>query len=385
MENNNNMNEQRNQLAGEQTENLKNPFWAYALIGFSVVVIIIILGGIFIWKNFSTDEAKEKNKTSYESKEKRNFVSSVIQEKQFEQNTTTEPLKTTIIETNKTIAEKKVNPPLITKSGLVVGEPANTGMLGADDSESGQKFKKAQMLFNFGQSEDDSGNVTPKLSGEGNGNGEIFSPTAAYFSNFDQNLLLSKGTYIGCSLKTRLVSDIKGGIACVVSNDVYSNNGRTLLIEKGSLITGTYSGASIEEGMERIYVIWQEIRTPNNIIIPVFSGASDELGGAGIVGWVDNHYFKRFGSAILVSVIDDFMSAFANRLSERKNNGDGTNTTNYFNPQATQQQVNDLASKTLDKMINIKPTLYKNHGDIVGVYVNRDIDFRNVYELKRKK
>lgn len=383
MENNNNMNEQRNQLAGEQTENLKNPFWAYALIGFSVVAIIIALGGLFIWKNFSTDEVKEKNKTSYENKEKRNFVSSVIEEKKFEQNTTAEPLKPMIIEANKTI-EKKVNAPIIAKTGLVVGDAANTGV-GADEGESGRKFKKAQMLFNFGQSEDDSGNVTPKLSGEGNGNGEIFSPTAAYFSNFDQNLLLSKGTYIGCSLKTRLVSDIKGGIACVVSNDVYSNNGRTLLIEKGSLITGTYSGASIEEGMERIYVIWQEIRTPNNIIIPVFSGASDELGGAGIVGWVDNHYFKRFGSAILVSVIDDFMSAVATRLSERKNNGDGTNTTNYFNPQATQQQVNDLASKTLEKMINIKPTLYKNHGDIVGVYVNRDIDFRNVYELKRKK
>ena len=383
MENNNNMNEQRNQLAGEQTENLKNPFWAYALIGFSVVAIIIILGGIFIWKNFSTDEAKEKNKTSYENKEKRNFVSAIIEDKKFEQNTTAEPPKSMIVEANKT-TKKKVTPPIITKTGLVVGDAANTGV-GVDDSESSRKFRRSQMLFNFSQAEDDSGNVTPKMSGEGNGNGEIYSPTAAYFSNFDQNLLLSKGTYIGCSLKTRLVSDIKGGIACVVSNDVYSNNGRTLLIEKGSLITGTYSGASIEEGMERIYVIWQEIRTPNNIIIPVFSGASDELGGAGIVGWVDNHYFKRFGSAILVSVIDDFMSAVSTRLSERKNNGNGTNTTNYFNPQATQQQVNDLASKTLDKMINIKPTLYKNHGDIVGVYVNRDIDFRNVYELKRKK
>ena len=383
MENNNNMNEQRNQLAGEQTENLKNPFWAYALIGFSVVAIIIILGGIFIWKNFSTDEAEEKNKTSYENKEKRNFVSAIIEDKKFEQNTTAEPPKSMIVEANKT-TKKKVTPPIITKTGLVVGDAANTGV-GVDDSESSRKFRRSQMLFNFGQAEDDSGNVTPKMSGEGNGNGEIYSPTAAYFSNFDQNLLLSKGTYIGCSLKTRLVSDIKGGIACVVSNDVYSNNGRTLLIEKGSLITGTYSGASIEEGMERIYVIWQEIRTPNNIIIPVFSGASDELGGAGIAGWVDNHYFKRFGSAILVSVIDDFMSAVSTRLSERKNNGNGTNTTNYFNPQATQQQVNDLASKTLDKMINIKPTLYKNHGDIVGVYVNRDIDFRNVYELKRKK
>ena len=103
MENNNNMNEQRNQLAGEQTENLKNPFWAYALIGFSVVVIIIILGGIFILKNFSTDEAKEKNKTSYENKEKRNFVSAIIEDKKFEQNTTVEPPKPMIIEANKTV------------------------------------------------------------------------------------------------------------------------------------------------------------------------------------------------------------------------------------------------------------------------------------------
>ena len=33
----------------------------------------------------------------------------------------------------------------------------------------------------------------------------------------------------------------------------------------------------------------------------------------------------------------------------------------------------------------MRNVFYKNHGDIVGVYVNRDIDFRNVYELKRKK
>ena len=197
--------------------------------------------------------------------------------------------------------------------------------------------------------------------------------------------MLAKGTYIGCSLKTRLVSDIKGGIACVVSNDVYSNNGKILLIEKGSLVTGTYSGASIEEGMERIYVIWQEIRTPNNIIIPVFSGASDELGGAGIQGWVDNHYFKRFGSAILISVIDDFTSALAARISEKNTKNDNTEAINYYTPESTTKQANNLATKTLEKMIDIKPTLYKNHGDVVGIYVNRDIDFRNVYKLQRKK
>lgn len=31
--------------------------------------------------------------------------------------------------------------------------------------------------------------------------------------------------------------------------------------------------------MDRIFVVWNEIRTPNNIIIPISSGATDELGG----------------------------------------------------------------------------------------------------------
>ena len=48
----------------------------------------------------------------------------------------------------------------------------------------------------------------------------------------------------------------------------------------------------------------------------------------------------------------------------------------------TRETAKEIASKVLDQFANIKPTLYRNHGDIVGVYVNRDIDFSNVYELE---
>ena len=44
-----------------------------------------------------------------------------------------------------------------------------------------------------------------------------------------------------------------------------------------------------------------------------------------------------------------------------------------------------MANTALEKFINIQPTLYKNHGDIVGVYVNRDIDFSKVYKLNVKR
>ena len=43
-----------------------------------------------------------------------------------------------------------------------------------------------------------------------------------------------------------------------------------------------------------------------------------------------------------------------------------------------------MANIALEKFINIKPTIYKQHGDLVGAYVNRDIDFSKVYKLKKK-
>ncbi|EOJ7778548.1 TrbI/VirB10 family protein, partial [Campylobacter coli] len=70
----------------------------------------------------------------------------------------------------------------------------------------------------------------------------------------------------------------------------------------------------------------------------------------------------------------------ADQLSKNGNNN------NYYNySENTRENVNEIANTALEKMIDIKPTLYKNHGDLVGVYVNRDIDFSKVYKLTRKK
>lgn len=208
--------------------------------------------------------------------------------------------------------------------------------------------------------------------------GDTFAPSAATLSKFNPSLLLTKGTYIGCSMNTRLVSDIKGGVACTVSENVYSENGHTLLIEKGSRITGMFKSGQLTDGMERIFVIWQEIRTPQNIVIPVYSGASDELGGSGMPGHVDHHWAQRFGASILLSVIDDASNFAMNgkRASSGSSNSDYTSS--------TRENSQQMANTALEKMINIQPTLYKNQGDLVGVYVNRDIDFSKVYKLVRK-
>jgi type IV secretion system protein VirB10 len=220
------------------------------------------------------------------------------------------------------------------------------------------------------------------LGGGGDGGGGSNSHEAGVIENtavtviakkstLDPNLALDKGTFISCVLKTAIISTIAGNIACIVTDDVYSAAGTVLLIEKGSVVQGSFRSGTLTPGMNRLFVIWEEIKTPKRVVIDVNAPATDALGGSGIDGWVDNHYMQRFGAAILLSMIDDaFSAAFNNR--------DGRDYT-----MNTRENTVDMANTALENTINIPPTLYKNQGDIVGIYVNKDVDFSKVYRLQR--
>ena len=241
-----------------------------------------------------------------------------------------------------------------------------------DDLEK-QKAHFLQMEQNFNKQQGSSG---------ADFSGETYSPMVAKLNEFNPDLLLPKGSYIGCSLDTRFVSAIAGSTSCTISQNVYSSNGNVLLIEKGSKLFGTYKGDQANDGTSRYFVVWQEVRTPQHLRIPLNSGASDELGGAGLEGEIDHKWLMRFGSSIMLSAVDDIFNVLASELTKsNKNNNSGTQIDYTEN---SRDNASNIASIALEKFINIKPTVYKQHGDLVGVYVNRDVDFSQVYKLTKK-
>lgn len=187
----------------------------------------------------------------------------------------------------------------------------------------------------------------------------------------DRNFLIAKGAFIDCALKTRLDSTVAGMTACTVTRDIYSDNGHLLLVERGSEVTGEYK-ANMRQGMARIFVLWDRIKTPNGVVINLGSPGTDPLGGAGLPGYVDNHFWQRFGGAFALSLVDDV----ARGLTSQTSSGDS-----QFNFNSTGDASQNMATEALKNTINIPPTLYKNQGEQVGIYIARDLDFSGVYDV----
>jgi type IV secretion system protein VirB10 len=184
-----------------------------------------------------------------------------------------------------------------------------------------------------------------------------------------QRLLLPKGAFIDCTLETAIDSTLPGMTTCITATDTFSVDGNVVLLERGTKLVGETRG-EVQQGSARVFVLWTEARTPTGVVVPLASPGTDELGRAGLAGVVDRHFWQRFGAAILISVINGALQA---AVQSSSNNG-----TVIVNPSASQ----DVMTEVLKSTVNIPPTVTKQNGDRIQVFVARDLDFRSVYELR---
>lgn len=201
------------------------------------------------------------------------------------------------------------------------------------------------------------------------------TPRVAASTLGNRSLTLPKGTAFTCALKTKVISAVSGLVGCQVQRNVFSDDGRVLLIERGSHMDGEYRIASVRPGTVRIPVLWTRIRTPLGVTVDIDSPGTGQLGESGIDGYVDNRWGERIGAAMLLSLIDDSVKLVI------QNQANETQANTVVLPSTT-ANTSKLAEKVLDSTINIPPLIYQNQGGIVGIYVARDVDFSSVYELR---
>ena len=216
--------------------------------------------------------------------------------------------------------------------------------------------------------------------------------------------LVAQGTTIPAILETAVQSDLAGMVRAITSDDVWSFDGRRVLIPTGTHLIGQYK-SGIAQGQTRVFIVWSRLLRPDGVSVQLGSPGTDPMGRAGNGGIVDNHYIERFGSSILLSIIGGASQLIAG-LGQNNQQQAQSASTSVTNPitgittttttqpsQASQlnQQARATASQTiaqeltsisqdaLKNSIKIPPTIFLDQGTRIVVFVRRDLDFSSLY------
>jgi type IV secretion system protein VirB10 len=187
------------------------------------------------------------------------------------------------------------------------------------------------------------------------------------------DMMVTMGTMIPCTLQTAIDSQLAGFVKCVLPQDVRSTTGNVVLLDRGTTVVGEISHGLVQ-GQDRVFVLWDRAETPDHAVIELSSPGTDELGRSGLPGRVNNHWWERFGGAIMLSVIQGGLQT-GTALAANSGSGSGT----FFN--SFQSNGTNVSDTALQATINIPPTLEKNQGDNVAIFVAKDLDFSDVYNL----
>ncbi|MBZ7936336.1 conjugal transfer protein TrbI [Campylobacter sp. B0100352/1] len=180
---------------------------------------------------------------------------------------------------------------------------------------------------------------------------------------------IKAGWNIPAVLITGVNSELPGQILAQVTQNVYdTSTGKYLLIPQGTKVVGAYS-SNIIYGQSRLLVAWNKLIFPNGDTLDIDSmqGTSQD-GYTGFEDEVDNHYFRIFGSAFLLSSITAGIA-----LSDNSNTNSDKETASDKAISQAIQQMGQVASEMIRKNMNVSPTLKIRPGYKFNIFVTKDI------------
>jgi type IV secretory pathway VirB10-like protein len=188
---------------------------------------------------------------------------------------------------------------------------------------------------------------------------------------------IKEGTTIPAQLETAVNTDVPGGVRARITRDVYdSRTQQHLLIPKGSVALGSVEGGAVV-GQRRIAMVWDRLLLPDGRSIELGSQETkDGIGAGGVRGRVDNHAFRRFSGALMVSLV----GAGARIATAEPQAGlVVAPSAKTIIGQGAAQQTAEVATSMLERNVNIRPTIKLEEGHPFHIYLQNDVAFARPY------
>lgn len=177
-----------------------------------------------------------------------------------------------------------------------------------------------------------------------------------------------QGTIFNVVLTSEINTDLPGEVTGRVSKNVYSSqDGRFLLIPQNSVLIGNYN-SSISYSQSRAQVIWHTLIRPDGYQINLGAmNGTDTKGAAGLKGFVNDHPMAYVKAILLMSTFSIINGEFQATQKETNNQYVQNIAAN------SQEMVNKLGEKLIDRAMDVQPTIVIKAGTEVNVVVNQNL------------
>ncbi|MDZ5760960.1 TrbI/VirB10 family protein [Lyticum sinuosum] len=226
----------------------------------------------------------------------------------------------------------------------------------------------------------DGGNIDNNFDVLNESSGAI---TVTQVKNLQRTIV--QGKIIDAVLETAITTQMgqSGIVRATISRDVYADQGKNILIPKGSRVIGNYQGG-VKDGQTRVSIVWDRIVTPKGIDIKIASEASDRLGRTGVPGFVDDKFGSKLISALLISYIIPLgaleITGGGNDTITTSNDGTKTSNTTTARAQILSDATDEFSTSAEDIVKQRFPdttVISVDQGAMIKILANKDIVFPN--------
>ena len=179
---------------------------------------------------------------------------------------------------------------------------------------------------------------------------------------------IKQGTVIPGIMITGINSDLPGQIIAQVSQNVYDSvSGKSLLIPQGTKIAGSYD-SFVAIGQERAMVAWRRLIFPDGMSLELLNMPGADQGGySGFSDQVNNHYFKIFGSALMLSLVGS-----GYQISQPRSSGEFPSNQEIIAAEVSRQFA-QVSGELIHRNMQIQPTIEIRPGYRFVIMVNKDM------------
>lgn len=179
-----------------------------------------------------------------------------------------------------------------------------------------------------------------------------------------------EGTLIRTVLTRKLQTDVPGMVTAKVMSDVYDSvTMQTMLIPRGSEVTCRYQ-SELLVGQEVVLAACERLRLPNGKSFSLMSApASDMQGASGLPADVNNHFFKMFGTSLMLGAASLLLPEKDQNITVSSSNGSQEKGGSILGT-----ALHDTITTILQRNARIPPTGTVEIGTPFTLTISRDVE-----------